>query len=126
MSSRTFGMDCPRCGAHNETDTGPCMSCGAALAAEDESLPTIAKPLGPPVPKQGARLATGAPPKQCPSCMTLNAATFKFCARCGTPLGATVAPGAPQVAKPAAPKPALAPAAKTTPPPPVGARPAAP
>src|SRR5881394_4061427 len=108
MSSRTFGMDCPRCGAHNETDTGPCMSCGAALAAEDESLPTIAKPLGPPVPKQGARLATGAPPKQCPSCMTLNAATFKFCARCGTPLGAT---GAPASAAPGA-KPAGAAAAK--------------
>src|SRR3954467_5623844 len=120
-------MDCPRCGAHNETDVGSCLSCGAPMS-EDESLPTIAaRPVTAPAAKASSpRLAQGAPPKQCPSCMTLNAATFKFCARCGTPLGATVAPGAPQVAKPAASKPAVGPAAKTTPPPPVGARPAAP
>ncbi len=118
-------MDCPRCGAHNDTEVGSCLACGAALAAEDESLPTIAqKPLAPmPQPKQTPRLATGAPPKQCPNCMTLNAATFKFCARCGTPLGATAAPGA-QVAKPAAaPSKAPAPPAKPVPDP---ARPPAP
>jgi len=88
-------MDCPRCGAHNETEVGSCLSCGAPLA-EVESLPTIAqKPLPAAQAKAAApRLAQGAPPKQCPNCMTLNAATFKFCARCGTPLGATGAPPA--------------------------------
>jgi pSer/pThr/pTyr-binding forkhead associated (FHA) protein len=90
-------MDCPRCGAHNESDLGSCLSCGAPIS-ESESLPTIAhKPHAPPSSpgKAGApRLAQGAPPKQCPNCMTLNAATFKFCARCGTPLGATAAPSA--------------------------------
>src|SRR5712671_990524 len=93
-------MDCPRCGAHNETEVGSCLSCGAPLT-EVESLPTIAqKPLPAAQAKPGApRLAQGAPPKQCPNCMTLNAATFKFCARCGTPLGATGAP--PSAAKPA-------------------------
>src|SRR5262245_26606179 len=106
-------MDCPRCGAHNETDVGSCLSCGAPLA-EDEGLPTIAqKPMTAARPSS-PRLAQGAPPKQCPNCMTLNAATFKFCARCGTPLGATAAP----VSAPAAAKPA--------PPPPAAAKPAAP
>ena len=99
-------MECPRCGANNETDVGSCLSCGAPMAEEEESLPTIAqKPIAPPpAGKGGARLAAGAPPKQCPNCMTLNAATFKFCARCGTPLGATTAPQpAPSpAAKPAA------------------------
>jgi len=117
-------MDCPRCGAHNESDVGSCLSCGAAIS-ESENLPTIAqKPHGPPSsPAKAAapRLAQGAPPKQCPNCMTLNAATFKFCARCGTPLGATSAPGAP------APKGATAPAKSAPPPkPPAPVRPAAP
>src|SRR6266852_8815773 len=123
-------MDCPRCGAHNETDVGSCLSCGAPMEEESESLPTIAqKPVAPP-PSGSAgkgRLAAGAPPKQCPNCMTLNAATFKFCARCGTPLGATgpsvqpqptpaksapARPPAAAAAKPAAPaKPAAKPAA---------------
>src|SRR5438445_10768318 len=118
-------MDCPRCGAHNESDVGSCLSCGAAIS-ESENLPTIAqKPHGPPSsPAKAAapRLAQGAPPKQCPNCMTLNAATFKFCARCGTPLGAPAAPGAP------APKGAAAPATSApppTPPAPVGPRAAA-
>ena len=85
------------------------------------------KPAVPATPAKGGRLATGAPPKQCPNCMTLNAATFKFCARCGTPLAAT---GAPQgaattpapppakpaaAAKPAAPAPAAKPAAPAKP-----------
>src|SRR5213595_1458133 len=99
-------MDCLRCGAHNETEVGSCLSCGAPLPGEEASLPTIAqKPMTPPQAAKtgGARLATGAPPKQCPNCMTLNAATFKFCARCGTPLGATAAPGSgAAAAKPAA------------------------
>jgi pSer/pThr/pTyr-binding forkhead associated (FHA) protein len=117
-------MDCPRCGAHNESDVGSCLSCGAAIS-ESENLPTIAqKPHGPPSSTAKAaapRLAQGAPPKQCPNCMTLNAATFKFCARCGTPLGATSAPGAP------APKGATAPAKSAPPPkPPAPVRPAAP
>jgi pSer/pThr/pTyr-binding forkhead associated (FHA) protein len=97
-------MDCPRCGAQNETDVGSCLSCGVSMS-EDESLPTIAqKPMGaaPAAKASSPRLAQGAPPKQCPNCMTLNAATFKFCARCGTPLGATAAPGTPaSPAKPA-------------------------
>src|SRR5438552_2514537 len=117
-------MDCPRCGAHNESDVGSCLSCGAAIS-ESENLPTIAqKPHGPPSSRAKAaapRLAQGAPPKQCPNCMTLNAATFKFCARCGTPLGATAAPGA------SAPKSAAAPAKSAPPPkPPAPVRPAAP
>ncbi len=87
----------------------------------------------------GARLAaSNAPPKQCPNCMTLNAATFKFCARCGTPLGATNAPQAaapvpvsktaspsarpsPAAAPPSRPGPAKAPAAPAPRPPPLGA-----
>src|SRR2546421_12814324 len=115
-------MECPRCGAHNETDVGSCLSCGAAMS--DTSLPTIAqKPAtsGPAAGKVGSpRLAQGAPPKQCPNCMTLNAATFKFCARCGTPLGATAAPGAP------APKGTAVPAKSAPPPkPPAPPRPTA-
>ena len=123
-------MDCPRCGAHNETDVGSCLSCGAPME-DDEGIPTMMQKPAPPAAKApaGGRLAAGAPPKQCPNCMTLNAATFKFCARCGTPLGATGAPAAaptpppppapppaakPPAAKPAAPaaKPAAAPASK--------------
>src|SRR3989441_579754 len=113
-------MDCPRCGAHNESDLGSCLSCGAPMS-ENESLPTIAqKPHAPPSSPAAPRLAQGAPPKQCPNCMTLNAATFKFCARCGTPLGATAAPGAP------APKGAAVPAKSAPPPkPPAPARPTA-
>src|SRR2546421_3797025 len=116
-------MDCPRCGAHNETDVGSCLSCGAAMS--DTSLPTIAQKPGASAPAAGKvsspRLAQGAPPKQCPNCMTLNAATFKFCARCGTPLGATAAPGAP------APKGAGPPAKSAPPPkPPAPVRPAVP
>src|SRR5437868_14749412 len=113
-------MDCPRCGAHNETDVGPCSSCGASMS-EDESLPTIArKPLAAaPAPKASSpRLAQGAPPKQCPNCMTLNASTFKFCARCGTPLGATAAPGPKAAASRPPPAPAHPPAAPKSPPPP--------
>src|ERR1700694_5342241 len=83
-------MDCPRCGANNETDVGSCLSCGAPM--EEESAPTMMQKPVAPQPAKGGRLAAGAPPKQCPNCMTLNAATFKFCARCGTPLGATGAP----------------------------------
>src|SRR5207237_3496823 len=112
-------MDCPRCGAHNESDLGSCLSCGAPMS-ENESLPTLAqKPHAPPSAPAAPRLAQGAPPKQCPNCMTLNAATFKFCARCGTPLGATAAPGAP------APKGAAVPA-KSAPPPPKTPAPARP
>lgn len=121
-------MDCPRCGAQNETDLGNCSSCGAPMS--EESLPTLArKPPAPtPAPKAGApRLAQGAPPKQCPNCMTLNAATFKFCARCGTPLGATGAPAAPgPTPKPAAAKPAPPPRPAASSKPPPSARPAPP
>ena len=89
--------------------------------SENESLPTLAqKPHAPPSAPAAPRLAQGAPPKQCPNCMTLNAATFKFCARCGTPLGATAAPGAP------APKGAAVPAKSAPPPkPPAPPRPTA-
>src|SRR5437870_9869452 len=88
-------MECPRCGAQNETDVGSCLSCGAPMSEDEEALPTMMqKPANPPPPANTgkARLAQGAPPKQCPNCMTLNAATFKFCPRSGTPLGATTAP----------------------------------
>src|SRR5205823_14178746 len=118
-------MDCPRCGAHNETDVGSCLSCGAAM--NDTSLPTIAQKPGGSAPAGGKvsspRLGQGAPPKQCPNCMTLNAATFKFCARCGTPLGATAAPAP----KPGASKPPPAPArpVATPKPPPPPPKPAA-
>jgi pSer/pThr/pTyr-binding forkhead associated (FHA) protein len=110
-------MECPKCGAHNETEVGSCLSCGVAFAAEDEAAPTMMKPSAkaPAVRLQQA----GGPPKQCPNCMTLNAASFKFCARCGTPLAASA--GAPPakvagwpVAKPEA-TPA-APAGKPAPP----------
>ena len=107
--------------------------------SEDEGLPTIAqKPsLAAPGKSGSPRLGQGAPPKQCPNCMTLNAATFKFCARCGTPLGATGAPAsaapgakpAGAAAKPAAPgKPAPSSKAPLPPPgkPAAGARPAPP
>src|SRR5256885_16175898 len=115
-------MECPRCGGHNETDVGSCLSCGAGMS--DTNLPTIAQKPGASAASAGKvsspRLAQGAPPKQCPNCMTLNAATFKFCARCGTPLGATAAPGAP------APKGTAVPAKSAPPPkPPAPPRPTA-
>jgi pSer/pThr/pTyr-binding forkhead associated (FHA) protein len=51
--------------------------------------------------------------------MTLNAATFKFCARCGTPLGTNVGPArpaaAPLAAKPAPKTPTAGPAPLKTP-----------
>ena len=93
--------------------------------SEDEGLPTIAqKPMAAAPGKSGSpRLAQGAPPKQCPNCMTLNAATFKFCARCGTPLGATGAPASvPPGARPAA---AGKPAQSSKAPPPLPAKPPA-
>lgn len=85
-------MDCPKCGAWNENPVGSCLSCGVSLPEEPEDMPTMMPKPPPKAPTGGPRLGTGAPPKQCPSCSTLNAATFKFCARCGTPLGATAAP----------------------------------
>jgi pSer/pThr/pTyr-binding forkhead associated (FHA) protein len=122
-------MDCPRCGAHNEKDAGRCSSCGASIG-EDEGLPTLArKPLAatPPAAASAPRLAQGAPPKQCPNCMTLNAATFKFCARCGTPLGATgVPPSAGTTPKPAPGKPVPPPRPAVPSRPPVAPRPAPP
>lgn len=124
-------MECPKCGAENETDVGSCLSCGAPM--QDEDLPTMMqKPVAPPpsAGKTGPRLAAGAPPKQCPNCMTLNAATFKFCARCGTPLGATAAPqpapAAPKAAPPAKPAPPVKTPAKASPAPAPAAKPAAP
>ncbi|HUJ25005.1 MAG TPA: FHA domain-containing protein [Myxococcales bacterium] len=113
-------MECPRCGAVNETDVGSCLSCGAPMSdVESENQPTMMQK---PAPGGGGkgRLAAGAPPKQCPNCMTLNAATFKFCARCGTPLAATgagagaAAPPAPAAAAPKA-APAAKPSAKQSP-----------
>ena len=98
-------MDCPKCGAHNETDVGSCLSCGASLPEQGSATTLVAKSS----PKPASRLqASGAPPKQCPHCMTLNAATFKFCARCGTPLGATGAPDAGKSAPAAEAKPGAA------------------
>jgi len=82
-------MDCPKCGAYNETEVGSCLSCGAPFAAEDEAAPTMMKPASRP-PAQRLQ-QSGGPPRQCPNCMTLNAASFKFCARCGTPLTASAA-----------------------------------
>src|SRR5215510_13775409 len=88
-------MDCPKCGAHNETDVGSCLSCGASLPEEDIPEPTLMKP---PSRAPAQKLQqSGGPPKQCPNCMTLNAATFKFCARCGTPLSPGAAPPSPKV-----------------------------
>ncbi|MBS2020949.1 MAG: FHA domain-containing protein [Deltaproteobacteria bacterium] len=111
-------MDCPKCGAWNENPVGSCLSCGAQLPDEEaESLPTMMPNKVPPkaATSSGARFATGgAPPKQCPQCNTLNAAAFKFCARCGAPLGATVAPASGKSAPAAAP-PAPPPAAKAAP-----------
>jgi pSer/pThr/pTyr-binding forkhead associated (FHA) protein len=89
-------MDCPKCGAHNETDVGSCLSCGASFAAEDAAAPTMMKPAAR-APAQRLQ-QPGGPPKQCPNCMTLNAASFKFCARCGTPLTPGAAAPPPKVA----------------------------
>src|SRR5438045_7347922 len=120
-------MDCPRCGAHNESEVGSCLSCGAAMT--DENLPTIAqKPSGPAAAAakvSSPRLGQGAPPKQCPNCMTLNAATFKFCARCGTPLGAIAGAPPPKVAGWPAAKPDAKPAAPAGKPTPAAGKPAA-
>src|SRR3954470_1286576 len=108
-------MECPKCGAHNETDVGSCLSCGAAFPAEDAGAPTMMKPSAARAPA-GRLQQAGGPPKQCPNCMTLNAASFKFCARCGTPLTASAGAPPPKVAgwpvaKPDA-KPGAAPAGK--------------
>ena len=133
-------MDCPKCGAYNETEVGSCLSCGVAFPAEDAAAPTMMKPAAR---TPGPRLQqSGGPPKQCPNCMTLNAASFKFCARCGTPLTAGGAAPPPKVAgwpaakvtgpaaKPGAPaaRPTPAPSRPVPPPPPKpgpGTRPAA-
>src|SRR3989442_11300687 len=90
-------MDCPKCGAYNETEVGSCLSCGAPLAAEGAAAPTMMKPASRAAPAQRLQQA-GGPPKQCPNCMTLNAASFKFCARCGTPLTPSAAAPPPKVA----------------------------
>src|SRR3989440_5577856 len=89
-------MDCPKCGAYNETDVGSCLSCGAAFPAEDAGAPTMMKPSA--RAPAGRLQQAGGPPKQCPNCMTLNAASFKFCARCGTPLTASAGAPPPKVA----------------------------
>src|SRR5947207_1776119 len=102
-------MICPRCNAENDTDVGSCLNCGAPLPEQDDNAPApvVKSPQG--APRTGApRLAqSSAPPKACPSCSQLNAASFKFCARCGAPLGATSpTPPPPARAAPATPKPA--------------------
>jgi len=89
-------MDCPKCGAYNETDVGSCLSCGAAFPAEDAAAPTMMKPSA--KAPAGRLQQAGGSPKQCPNCMTLNAASFKFCARCGTPLTPSAATPPPKVA----------------------------
>ena len=60
-----------------------------------------------------------APPRECPNCAALNAATFKFCARCGTPL----APGAAAALSPLSRLPAAVPSPAARP---NGERPARP
>src|SRR6266851_7786036 len=90
-------MDCPKRGAYNETEVGSCLTCGASLAAEDAAAPTMMKKPAPRPPAQRLQ-QPGGPPKQCPNCMTLNAASFKFCARCGTPLTPSAAAPPPKVA----------------------------
>src|SRR5207253_3882463 len=127
-------MDCPKCGAYNETDVGSCLSCGAAFPAEDAAAPTMMKPSA--KAPAGRLQQAGGSPKQCPNCMTLNAASFKFCARCGTPLTPSAATPPPKVAgwpvarrdaKPAAPG-ARAPTQPSAPPvplPPTGKTPTA-
>jgi len=118
-------MDCPKCGAFNENPVGSCLSCGATLPDAEDARPTAA-PKTPARAVGGARLASSStPPKQCPSCSTLNAAAFKFCARCGTPLNATGTPHKPPPAAPAKPAPKAAPVAAAKPAP-AAARPAAP
>ena len=114
-------MICSRCNAENETDVGSCLNCGAPLGDEAQAAPAPQRAARP---AAGRLQPSGAPPKACPSCNTLNAATFKFCARCGTPLGATV-PSQPAAQRQAAPPPPVsrpAPAARpqtaTRPPPP--------
>jgi pSer/pThr/pTyr-binding forkhead associated (FHA) protein len=108
-------MDCPKCGAFNENPVGSCLSCGATLPEVEEARPTVVGGKVPARAGSSPRLtASGVPPKQCPSCSTLNAAAFKFCARCGTPLGATGIALKPQ-ATPAAAAPAAAPAPRPAP-----------
>src|SRR5437870_2743564 len=57
-------MDCPKCGAHNETDVGSCLSCGAAFPAEDAGAPTMMKPSArvPPTTGKASAAARPAPP----------------------------------------------------------------
>jgi len=116
-------MECPKCGAHNETDVGSCLSCGVAFPAEDTAAPTMMKP---PAKAPAGRLQqAGGPPKQCPNCMTLNAASFKFCARCGTPLAASAGAPPPKVAGWPVAKPDANPAAPAGKPAPAAGKPAA-
>jgi pSer/pThr/pTyr-binding forkhead associated (FHA) protein len=82
-------MDCPKCGAWNETQVGSCLSCGAAFASVGASAPAL-KPVSAP-PAAGAS-------KPCPKCTAVNAPTFKFCARCGAPLLSPTAQARPAVA----------------------------
>jgi pSer/pThr/pTyr-binding forkhead associated (FHA) protein len=117
-------MDCPKCGAFNENPVGSCLSCGAPLPDSASAAPPAAPaPKSPPRSSAARLAASNVPPKQCPSCSTLNAATFKFCARCGTPLGATGVPLAPpKPPPPAAAKAAPKPAPARAPPPGSGAK----
>src|SRR5437764_358380 len=100
-------MDCPKCGAFNETDVGSCLSCGAAFAQQNapaaKAMPAAGLPRAPAAP---------GPQKQCPKCRSANSATFKFCAKCGTPLLASrpaPPPPPPPAARPAAAAKAAAP-----------------
>jgi pSer/pThr/pTyr-binding forkhead associated (FHA) protein len=83
-------MECPKCGAWNETQVGSCLSCGASLAGETRSSRPA---MNPAVAAQTAGAA-----KPCPRCTAVNAPTFKFCARCGAPLLSAAAPAKPAVA----------------------------
>src|SRR2546430_16704376 len=96
-------MDCPKCGAYNETDVGSCLSCGAAFPAEDAAAPTMMKPSA--KAPAGRLQQAGGSPKQCPNCMTPNPASFKFCARCGTPPTPSPPTPPPQGARWAVPEP---------------------
>ena len=95
-------MECPKCGAWNETQVGSCLSCGASLAGE---RPASRPALNPAVALRAAQTAGDAKP--CPKCTAVNAPTFKFCARCGAPLLSAAAPMKP-VAAPARPAAAAA------------------
>lgn len=77
-------MQCIKCSTDNEAGLKFCKACGSKLPAPAE-----------PAPEPVSAVPTSMPESVCPQCGHINAPAARFCAKCGTRLGAAAAVAAP-------------------------------